>query len=89
MSVRFSVSSSLLEGYDEPEILRSSSRQFCRVLSPMMAAMESNSPMHCHVGPFKSVEAVMRAPWVWEAQIPAVLWTEYGSSNGKHLTAWR
>ena len=44
----------------------------------MMAAMVSNSPMHCHVGPFKSVEAVMPAPWVWEVQIPAVLWTEYG-----------
>jgi hypothetical protein len=34
--------------------------------------------MHCHVGPFKSVEAPMQAPWVWEVQIPAVLWTEYG-----------
>jgi hypothetical protein len=29
LSQQHSCSSSLLEGYDEPEILRSSSRQFC------------------------------------------------------------
>ena len=35
-----SVSSSLLEGYDEPEILRSSSRQFC------LTGVEAAQPNH-------------------------------------------
>ena len=60
---------------------------------------ELTAPMHCHVGPFKSVEAVMPAPLVWEVQIPAILWTEYGMvpnaaiaapkfHNGEISTCW-
>jgi hypothetical protein len=51
------------------------------LLLPVVATMPPDRPMHGHVGPRPSVEAVMPvvpAPMMWEPQIVAVLRTSCG-----------
>jgi hypothetical protein len=68
----------LLSSKSFSERLSKRKTRFVEFSPPVMAALPGDCPMHGHIGPFPSEEAVMPAPRRWEPQIPPVLRTECG-----------